>query len=422
MENTKAKALMRAPKSVWLSLPFIAQTNVEMDYIAEMIRREIDDYCCKSSENFTIHACVYPHEDASPIENQHGTFVGYETYILDVWSRESRMIEVDLDWHTGLNVHHLGRWMPIRDLIGLIQPQPDRIAELRNPEGNYHHQLSWWKSNGKTFRLLDLPAEIRENIYRHAFDQHAEPYPTDKVRRLGQYSYALKQRNPCPRTFRMNRQVYGEASHVLFLHTCFLVEHNVILKKLLYNSSQLARIRRLQLALSHFDFFKLFGLHLGDEHESNISPSRVSHTLRQMTLIHLELRFEAPSLYCERNWLEGACQKTIVKWIWAAAWPFVRGHPVTVTGYVKTSQKEAFEAQVADERRKIDRWQRQVRALGLGEASVQDYYEWLDEQEGGVLLSGEQRGEIDAKAAAEDWPPVCRCSNECLQESWTADD
>lgn len=220
----------------------------------------------------------------------------------------------------------------------------------------------------------------------------------------------------------MNRQVYGEASHVLFLHTCFLVEHNVILKKLLYNSSQLARIRRLQLALSHFDFFKLFGLHLGDEHESNIRPSRVRSALRQMTLIHLELRFEAPSLYCERRWLEGACQKTIVKWIWAAAWPFVRGHPVTVTGYVKTSQKEAFAAQIAHERKKIDRWQRQVRALGLGEASMQDYYEWLDEQEGGVLLSGEQSGEIEAKAAAEDWPPVCRCANECLQESWIADD
>ena len=100
----------------------------------------------------------------------------------------------------------------------------------------------------------------------------------------------------------------------------------------------------------------------------------------------------------------------------------MRGHPVTVTGYVKTSQKEAFEAQIADERKKIDRWQRQVGALGLGEASMQDYYEWLDEQEGGVLLSGEPSGDIEAKAAAEDWPPVCRCANECAQESWTADD
>ena len=53
---------------------------------------------------------------------------------------------------------------------------------------------------------------------------------------------------------------------------------------------------------------------------------------------------------------------------------------------------------------------------------MQDYYDWLDEQEGGVLLSGEQSKEVEVKAAAEDWPPVCRCSNECSQESWVADD
>lgn len=427
MSNPSSSWVTKGPRK--LSLGFLTRTKKAQDYIAEQLSHEIELHRCKSFAHFTITATVHPVLGRDPSEavyNQHSTFVGYDRYVFDVWGQPEKVIDVRLGPNGEIAVWHLERWARFADYVDLVQPQLEQDAALDSAIGRSGHQWNWWLANDQSFRFLDLPAEIRETIYRYAFGQIVEPYPTSKARRRGQ-NQVIKERNPSAKILRTNRQVYTESSHILFSYTPFFVEHRGVLKMLLRAPAQCSRIRRLELALSHHDFFRTFGFSFTDEFRYQ-SP-RIIQALRKMTLNHLELSIAPPSLRTESTWADGACQSIVVDWILEAAWPWVRGHPVKVTGYVKSKQKVAFEALCLVEKRAVEVMRGHRIALGLTEGTLEEYDEWLEcleDDDGGVRLDGKDHHPTVAKEGMQgtgdrELPPQCRCVVPCTQASWDPD-
>ncbi|KAK5130784.1 hypothetical protein LTR08_001674 [Meristemomyces frigidus] len=400
-----------------------------MDHIAEEFRREIRAHRCLSFDNFTINAAVTPAKGKGRtrmIRNSVGTFLGFDRYVLFLWGESDKEMQVGVDIARTVRVWHMGEWKTVAEFVSLLRPQPDRDSALSSPHGGYSHQSNWWRANGESFRLFDLPAEIRERIYRHALGVRVEPYPTALARRRGRYNTVIKQRNPNSGILRVNRQVHDEASHVLFTHTPFFVEQRGVLRKLFQNVPQFKLIRRLELALSHYDFFKVFGFQFSENVQ--IIHQRSTQALRQMDLKHLELIIAAPSLTTETPWFDGACQTLIVDWILEAAYPWLRGHPVKISGYAKSRQKLAFEGACLAEEKKLGVWRMQQLAVRSTEGTLEEYDEWteelLEEEEGGVRLDGEPWTEEVSgvpSTLVEALPPQCECAVPCMMETWDAE-
>ncbi|KAK5123409.1 hypothetical protein LTR85_002841 [Meristemomyces frigidus] len=430
MDNKMLDALLRRAKSMQFSGKLLAIINVDMDYLAEAMRWEIELHRRTSFNNFTIQAFVHPvtakhpkRKRPRPISNTIGTFVGWDKYVFDIWGKPEREVKVRVHWGRGVQVLHLDMWTTIADYVGLLEPQLDRDTTLATPAGRYNHQWNWWQVNGKKFRLLELPAEVRELIYSFALGDRLEPHPGSKARRRGQHTEVIIQRNPNAGLLQVKHsQLYNEASHILFTHATVFVEHYDVLRIMTRKGPLCDRIRRLELSLSHHDYFELFGFNFGDE---LVYPtSRSARALRQLSLTRLVLFLAPPSLTTETRRTDGACQQTVVDWILEAAWTWVRGHPVTVTGYVKSKQKVAFEATCSTERKSFELWQRQRLAVGLTEGTLEEYDEWQDDEDGGVRLDGSVEG-TGGKSVRDDGPmelpPICRCLVPCTVKEWNAD-
>lgn len=245
----------------------------------------------------------------------------------------------------------------------------------------------------------------------------------------GQYGMVIKERNPNTRMLYLSKQVYQGSSHILSRDTTFFVQHRGVLSSLLSaeKEPQFSRIRQLELALSHHEFFKTFGFRFNGNFE--YAPSTAAKVLRKMTLNRLELSFNPPSKNPESTLIDGACQKTVVNWILTAAWPWVRGHPVMVTGSVKTKQKAAFEASCSVERKRLEVWRKYRLAAGFTEGTLEEYDEWVkwaddDDDGGGIVLDERGRGMEMGRPpsiSVVEVPPVCRCFPPCTLDTWTAD-
>ncbi|KAK4545532.1 hypothetical protein LTR36_002882 [Oleoguttula mirabilis] len=433
MDAENLNAMLRLAKSVRFSAKFIARAHIDMDYLAEAIRWEIEIHRRKTFDNFTITAFVQPVTAKDPeikrpraFRNAIGTFIGWDQYVLDILGEQERVIEIRRCGSRGVQVLHLDIWTPVAEYISLLSPQLDRDDALATQAGRYNNQREWWKANGKKFRLLALPAEVRELIFSFACGSRVEPYPACKARRRGRHAEVIKERNPNIGLLQIrNNQLHNEASHILFTQATFFIEHYDVLRKLTRNGPLCERIRRLELSLSHFEFFKLFGCSIGDD---RVYPTtRSASALRTMTLDRLVLFFTPPSLTTGNHHTDGACQQTIVDWILAAAWPWVRGHAaVEVTGFVKARQKLAFETACMMERKKLELWQKQRLAVGLAHGNLEEYDEWVDdEDDGGVRLDGAVKQETEGYGvpytAVLETPPFCRCTKLCTVKTWDAE-
>ncbi|KAK0981672.1 hypothetical protein LTR91_011794 [Friedmanniomyces endolithicus] len=348
-----------------------------------------------------------------------GKMFGFNEYHVDIWGEELYRVSVSLRRNGQVHIRHLDGWVKVSEYLCHLKVKIDLHYTNGTPEMRSDLQSQWWRVNGKAFPILQLPRELRDIIYDYSFGSKIEPYPTNKAR-LG--AKAKPQRGVA--LMRVNRQVSSEIRSLLGRQTPFLIEHNRIMALLLSSPLRRNHIRRLELALSHKEFINLFGFTFPDVHYETRWQAKA---LRGMQLKHLMLRIARPSLITGSVIFDGACQQVATGWILAAAWPFVKGHPVEVAGYVKRQQKAEFEAACLDVKNRFEQWNGLRVAVGHPEGSLGEYDEWVDwveggEEAGGVRLIEESSQEVQRfvpDCQVGELPPRCECGTPCTAREWT---
>ena len=154
-------------------------------------------------------------------------------------------------------------------------------------------------------------------------------------------------------------------------------------------------------------------------------PSSAAYNLRKLKLTRLNLNIAPPSPVTASDWLDGACQKTVVDWILAAAWPFVRGHPITVKGFIKTNQKVEFELAAEEQQEIYEVWSKLKMAADGDEGTLANYDECCgdDDEEGGLVVVDRPSVKIfePAEAIITERKPLCLCRVPCTTETWDPD-
>lgn len=207
----------------------------------------------------------------------------------------------------------------------------------------------------------------------------------------------------------------------------FYVDHIKVLPKVTDNQLLRSSVRELEIALSHDAFLCLFREYvLLENGEAVADKSRAAIALKHMQFTKLRLTIAPPSTTTTSGMFDGACQKAAVEWILQAAWPFVRGHSVELSGFVKTSQKVAFQEKCQAARTDFEEWKKGNKDAGLTEGTLAEYVQELDEDDG-VIVDDEKRATMEKMKEAEkgmvEHPQLhCRCKVRCSLRTWTADD
>ncbi|TKA81198.1 hypothetical protein B0A55_02630 [Friedmanniomyces simplex] len=397
----------------------------EVDRVMENVDKQIKAYRTKSFDNYInagIRINLKPTLTACHLVSRKGRYLGFDEYLVDIWGEEEYAVSVCISRNGLVQFRHLDKWLNVSEYLRHLKVKIDPQYTDGTPQIRSELQAQWWAANGKTFPLLQLPRELRDVIYANAFGPKIEPYPTSRVRKG---AIAKPQRGAA--LMRVSKQVLAEVRSLLERQTPFLIEHKRIMALLLASPSRRTHIRRLELALSHNEFLKLFGFKIPDE--KVCCTLRPAEALREMRLKHLKLRIAPPSLITGSAVLDGACQRIATRWILAAAWPYVRGHPVEVAGYVKRQQKADFEALCLDAKKQCEQWYGLRVAIGDTEGSLAEYDEWVEwvdgEEDGGVRVaegpSNDVRHLIPNNQVGE-LPPRCMCDKPCTAGGWTDED
>lgn len=403
-------------------------TMASGDLIAKTIRQDILDFRMQSFETFGIDTDVREVSTARPLIDAKERWVGFDEYSFDVFGQPRKLMEVRINSSGQVRIWYQGRWRPVASFLKQLKPAIDwNATDGFHPsvvkQNRWEQQSRWWVANGKKFRLMDLPSEVREMIYGHVFGEFITAYPkTGKNRGLSGLQKAQLAYNSNSNLLKTSRQVYEEASNILYMYTPFRFDNNSVLKRFTCNVRQRSRIRQVTLALSHDDFTRLFSPDTKSTRgKKTDSQYRTAQALEELRLNRLELCFAAPTVLAPRGEFDGVCQKNTVDKILSLAWSIIRGHPVKLSGYIKNSQKAMYEAVHLVERKKFEMWQKYRVSNGEQEGRVKEYHEEIDEEEGGVLLNEKAREE-QARILTEDFRFVsehCFCNIPCTKETWT---
>ncbi|KEQ70718.1 hypothetical protein M436DRAFT_52612 [Aureobasidium namibiae CBS 147.97] len=284
--------------------------------------------------------------------------------------------------------------------------------------GRFHEgqaqQNEWWNSRRnakiKGFPFLELPAELRREIYRFAAPQDAiEPYPSHDLRdsyrrngiprvREGNYNWARG-------LLRVNKLVHQEMSDYLFGNFPVLFNHRILLEETFPSNILFLceHLTQLTLALpTARDFVKLFGLsgrNLIADEEFIFEPKE--ETISCLDREHLPLikKFEIviPPREQFDNKLKSYCQTHIATMILEVMWPTIYGHPLTVSGEVKRWQKKLWERKAARAHKEYE----EIHA---------------DTEDGGVRVTQEDIDRYEGKADGNDYDKdanCCDCAMSC---------
>lgn len=409
------------------------------------VRQTVEAYRLSSYEAFAFEMTIRPAEKEAQ-GNSHGVgYTGTHFFHFQPYSKEERKVVVRLNSQDTSIVEicfqrkggrHTTPWRP---LLAYLRQQPIVCNPNRDLSINHQdhfklrnrHQSDWWAANGKRFKFLELPRELRNLIYTYCIGPRIEPFPAWKLRqRTGLHVTTVVHEG----LLYVNKQVSGEMQEQIYSLTEFLVVHEDLLSGLVQNRAfPIERLRHLTLAFEHKNFFKFFGLTIVndavasdgvaatvDQQEQAAEPqclawpSRARVCFWDMKLLSLNLAMPLP--FALTDWAGGEhdCQRKVVDLMLEAAWPFVRGQPVTVTGYAKSDQKAAFEkkaAQAYEERHRADQEGSQA---------------CDDDEDGGVKLDGSETVEVEQSLELEhvisaNLPLTCQCKRSCIDD-WSPDD
>nr|OQO08735.1 hypothetical protein B0A51_17884 [Rachicladosporium sp. CCFEE 5018] len=409
--------------------------------IRALLLRDTDEWRIRTYLNFTITITVKASFGATPVldgEDQIG-WSAYDITLIDdddslafprtlaiVYSQGQVRVVLDRKLqHVSAYLDRLAAHVEIKEKRLRIDKPKRRYAALEK-------QAEWWSVNGQSFKLLELPGELRESIFQFALEGEIEVYPaTAKSKRR---RWRARKSEPTIGLLPTNRQVYEEASRVFYRRRLIKVANPMVLQRTLKNTRFTTRIQKLELSLNHYDFLRFFGMDRDYPEDRLVYKHRsCAGMLRNMQLTSLELRFVPPGTTTSWKWLDEACQETVVGWILEVAWEHVKGHPVALTGYIKTVQNVAFEGANAAWKAA---WKTKREQYGLLASTLKllDYDEWLsgadeDEDDGGVRLQIDTESEVKVEEITEydgqieswDLPARCSCKVRCAQDTWDPD-
>lgn len=408
------------------------------DVVQAVLYREIDRYRAKSFENYLSADVSVTHLPGAKI-HQYGNprLVGFDQYKFGGYDELEITMRVRYG-QRGVRIWYHGSWTKVKAYLRNLPRREifsgpfEATQQQRQCEGR-RRQSDWWAMNGKTFALANLPPERRDLFYAFALNRKIEPYPYHKSRRLGQFAGLLRYRQPNMAIFKLNRQVYDEASKYFYLYNAFTFEHGPVFEKTMRHTPLSSRIRHIELALSHEEMLSMFGFAIHSDHRP--VSRKTARVLRFAgSLDSLTIRVAPPKEHSLVPWLEGACQRKVVDMLFEAALPFVRGHHVKFAGFIKKDQKETFEAVCLAEEERYQHWMDSSTASGSDGVSMNDYDKWtawVDEDgEGGVSLGGSKGlGPIEGHSEAHKEEKVrytvasmhCTCDPVCNAETWSSD-
>ncbi|UJO11922.1 hypothetical protein CLAFUW4_02173 [Fulvia fulva] len=395
--------------------------------VPDQIKKELvahtSAYALRSFQNFKkFHGQIrfFPTSNSRPLFES-GEPVGFNSYYIEATGHCLREVDVRID-NMKVELSHNNEWTDLPTILENIPApttweKPGEPLSVAAKLALWDKQWQWYYHNTKTFPFLRLPSEIRELIYSFLFPSTFQTYPyCMSQRRPWKVSAGISQQQGNANILRANKQLHNEASHILFRDTTFLIENTSIMNRALRHTPALAKnMTRLELSFNHTQYLRLFGFYL-NEH-ADYPPKDAAYALRNLDLKLLTLRIAEPETYNSRSPSGGrktvtSCQKKAVKYILRTAYPFVKGHPVEIEGFVARKQKERFEGAMRGKRDEFERW----REIGDGAEGLR---EW-DEDEGGVELedgegagAGEGEEGEDVVEKTREWPPRCRCKVHC---------
>lgn len=418
-----------AAATAWKWQKSDSQTADASLFVHKAIEHQIDEYRTQNFEKFGLVIAVYPATNAKSIQLQLPSVgklvIGYDCYIFKPCHNEQppKSLRVRL-FHGNIQLSFCGSWHPVSTYLDEI----DTSTTLEHqPQLDYDRQYYWWRKNGKSFNIMKLPGELRNAIFDMAFPGQAHPFPSSKCRNR---RYLPSFEHSHTALMRTNRQLHAEASERFYQTTSFLLEHRQLVNKVLNNTHLTSRLRHLRLDLTHSGYLDLFRFRPQDFE----SHTYVKRQFRELTdLKSLEIHIQAPSRIAEKSWLQGACQVTAVDMIIRAAMPSIQGLPVTFTGYLKDSQKAAYEDQTAAAREFYLSFKALTIATGTDSSlsAFDDFSERMaSEERGGVRVDGQEWA--PAPPPDLEWAGMtlsglrdavwCSCKTRCRRETWDPTD
>jgi len=288
-----------------------------------------------------------------------------------------------------LKVRFNGRW---RSFENFLHHLCDRsVVPVENA---LDIQYNWWRSNGKSFNLLGLPAEIRERIYYFAFRPEVSPASSQQQQQRSRKTLRLTaaavsnddldapdqsltvkphrysrwpsrgkvhvSTAPSVRLLRANKQISREAAHVLYRSACFEFDSPRQLEEFFCSiGGNFENLRHIALRFGPKDLLKFFGASLTEERRWE--PSFAAFHLMYLAnkLLTLEIELPRPGLLVEHEFLwdeanQRGCVNKVVEWILFFAKPFVRNLPLSLTGCIDEEMKREFLEGLRAERNAIE--------------------------------------------------------------------
>jgi hypothetical protein len=260
-----------------------------------------------------------------------------------------------------------------------------------------------WQSNDKHFHFLDLPVELRSQIYEYAFGSEIDPLSTVSYQQLvnssgdhnarltfdmgynkdmigsGYISSPVSHLFSGQRTLEVRPPVdkpdlallrVCQATHEEMLHVGWAVMRKRLFDPRAFVTATEAHLgpamrfsclKTIELCMTKKDLFDFFGVEMDPQFkvDESLCCGRYLQGLTGVTDLQLRFRYlnegysntpwgEVPHKIGLRRYNDHryvCCQRTLIDWIYTLAYPFVHGiETVTITGKVKTDSKQKWNA------------------------------------------------------------------------------